>query len=79
MDSFESLPIFGYLQETGNVEQSEMLRAFNCGLGFLVIVSAEEKDRALDAFTQALEQPKVVGTITRADRKVAYTGTLRYA
>jgi phosphoribosylformylglycinamidine cyclo-ligase len=80
LDAFEALPVFRYLQETGNVEQSEMLRTFNCGLGFLVIVSAEEKERALDAFTQALEQPKVMGVITSSgEGSVSYSGTMRYA
>ncbi len=80
LDAFEALPVFRYLQETGNVEQSEMLRTFNCGLGFLVIVSAEEKERALDAFTQALEQPKVMGVITSSgEGGVSYSGTMRYA
>jgi phosphoribosylformylglycinamidine cyclo-ligase len=79
LNAFEALPIFRYMQETGNVEQSEMLRTFNCGLGFLVIVSDEEKERALDALTQALEQPKAIGTITRGDGKVSYSGALHYA
>ena len=71
-------PIFVYLQETGGVEQAEMLRTFNCGLGFLVIVSAAEEAKALDGFRQAMEDPTVIGRIVRDGKGgVSYTGSLQ--
>jgi phosphoribosylformylglycinamidine cyclo-ligase len=33
-------PVFGWLQRLGNIEQNEMDRVFNGGIGFVVIVSA---------------------------------------
>jgi phosphoribosylformylglycinamidine cyclo-ligase len=33
-------PVFGWLARTGNIAQSEMLRTFNCGVGMIVIVAA---------------------------------------
>ncbi len=71
-------PLFTYLQETGGVEQSEMLRTFNCGLGFLVIVSAGEEEKAIDAFRQAMEDPTVIGRVIRDSKgEVSYTGSLK--
>src|SRR5262245_2816133 len=32
-------PVFGWLQELGNIEEAEMFRVFNMGVGFAVIVS----------------------------------------
>src|SRR5260370_10974316 len=32
-------PVFGWLQRLGNIEQAEMDRVFNGGIGFVVIVS----------------------------------------
>lgn len=78
LSTWELPPIFAYLQDTGGVEAAEMLRTFNCGLGFMVIVSEEEADRTIDALKQALEEPTVIGrVIADAEEKVAYTGNLR--
>ena len=41
--------LFQWLQQTGNVEQQEMYRTFNCGIGMAVIVPAEQAD-AVQAF-----------------------------
>jgi len=34
-------PVFGWLAQTGGVEQSEMLRTFNCGIGMVVVAGAD--------------------------------------
>jgi len=39
-------PIFEHLQQLGNVEQDEMLRTFNMGLGMLLVVPAQSLRRA---------------------------------
>ena len=71
--------LFRYLQETGNVSQEEMLRTFNCGLGYLVIISEKDTDKTLDAFTQAAESPRIIGRIGKGEGTVSYTGSLAYA
>ena len=38
--------LFQWLQQAGNVEQQEMYRTFNCGIGMAVIVPAEQADAA---------------------------------
>ncbi len=38
-------PIFEWLQEAGNVEPSEMLRVFNCGIGMVVIADENDAER----------------------------------
>jgi len=44
--------LFGWLQRSGNVAEAEMHRVFNCGIGMVVIVAAEDAGRA----QQALER-----------------------
>ncbi|MFP4081058.1 MAG: phosphoribosylformylglycinamidine cyclo-ligase [Ectothiorhodospira sp.] len=39
-------PVFGWLQEAGGIEEGEMLRTFNCGIGMVVILPPEAKDKA---------------------------------
>ena len=39
-------PIFSWLQRAGNVEEREMLRTFNCGIGMVIVVAADDAERA---------------------------------
>ena len=40
-DPLEPQPIFRFLQEQGNVDEAEMYRTFNMGMGFVVVVAEE--------------------------------------
>ena len=39
-------PLFQHLQELGHVEQDEMFRTFNMGIGMIVVVPAEMAKKA---------------------------------
>ena len=41
------LPIFTLMQQTGNIAEAEMFRAFNMGVGMVAVVAAGAADRAL--------------------------------
>ena len=79
LDAWTAPPVFGFLQRTGNVEQAEMLRTFNCGMGYLLVVGEEDADRALSTIDQAGAEGCVIGRVVKGERRVTYTGTLRYA
>ena len=79
LDAWEALPVFEYLQKTGNVADLEMLRTFNMGMGFLLVVSPDEVDQALSAAEQAGEPLRVIGTVVDDNNGVTYRGTLHYA
>ncbi|AUZ05434.1 MULTISPECIES: phosphoribosylformylglycinamidine cyclo-ligase [Vitreoscilla] len=44
--SWELPKLFQWLQQAGNVQAQEMYRTFNCGIGMVVVVAAEDADRA---------------------------------
>ena len=48
-DSWERPPLFKLIQETGNVEESEMRNAFNLGVGMILVVSKENVDHVMEA------------------------------
>ncbi len=80
LDAWEIPAIFRFLQETGNVQESEMLRTFNCGQGFLVIVPKDQAEKALDTISQAVNDPVLIGSIIKDEKQeVAYKGSARYA
>lgn len=47
-NSWRFPPVFQWLQNKGNIEQMEMYRTFNCGVGFVVIVPEQQADKAID-------------------------------
>jgi phosphoribosylformylglycinamidine cyclo-ligase len=71
-------PIFRFMQETGNVAESEMLRTFNVGVGFLIVVPTEQAPKAIETIEMAGQQGMIVGKIIPGDGKVHYQGSLIY-
>ena len=65
-------PLFDHLQKLGNVEQDEMLRTFNMGIGLIVVVPAETVKKAKAVLNRANERHYIIGRITRGERKVTY-------
>jgi len=55
--------LFQWLQQAGNVEQQEMYRTFNCGIGMAVIVPAAQADAAQAFLTEQGETVYRLGTI----------------
>jgi phosphoribosylformylglycinamidine cyclo-ligase len=62
-----SPPIFAWLAENGPIEQSEMDRTFNMGVGMIVIVDAASKRDALDVLADAGETAFELGSINACD------------
>lgn len=56
-------PLFTWLQQQGNVNEQEMLRVFNCGIGMVVILSAKHAQEALDILGAAGEAAWQIGTV----------------
>ncbi|MDP2409460.1 MAG: phosphoribosylformylglycinamidine cyclo-ligase [Pseudolabrys sp.] len=72
------LPVFKWLAEQGGIEQNEMLRTFNCGVGMIVIVAPDNAAVVTQAFAEAGEQVVMLGTVVPAadEPRVIYDGAL---
>ena len=55
--------IFGWLQNTGNIDSSEMRRVFNCGIGMVAIVPGDQCSTIIDSFRSAGETALQIGVI----------------
>ena len=54
-------PVFQLIQQRGNVDQDEMYRVFNMGIGMVVICSPDDADKV----TKALPEAKIVGEVVK--------------
>lgn len=71
-------PVFQWLKEAGGVADEEMYRTFNCGIGMIVCVPAEQKDLALNTLKAQGENAWQVGVVESAD-DLEDEPTVRYA
>ena len=55
--------LFEWLQTNGNVAETEMHRVFNCGIGMVAIVAAEDAGRAQQTFEREGESAFRIGEI----------------
>lgn len=55
--------VFDWLQQNGNISDTEMLRTFNCGIGMILVVPAEAEQDILSRLTELGEQPVTIGSI----------------
>ena len=65
-DPLEPQPIFGFLQKLGDVDDIEMYRTFNMGMGFVVVVPEEEASLACKLMGKG---SKVIGSIVKSGLK----------
>jgi phosphoribosylformylglycinamidine cyclo-ligase len=59
-------PVFGWLQAAGGVAEHELRRTFNCGIGFILIVSPRNVEAVLAALLKAGETAFVCGELRGA-------------
>ncbi|KAL5983342.1 Phosphoribosylformylglycinamidine cyclo-ligase, chloroplastic/mitochondrial [Asimina triloba] len=53
MDSWEIPAVFKWIQEAGGIEDAEMRRTFNMGIGMVLVVSPEAADIMLTALVRS--------------------------
>ena len=72
-------PVFSWLAKTGGVEEKEMLRTFNCGIGMIVVVAAENVSAVKAALEAEGEAVITLGRMiarTEGAAGTVYKGTL---
>ena len=67
--AWELPQVFQWLQEQGRIEESEMLRTFNCGVGMVVCVPAELADKASEVLQAQGETVFRLGQIEASDKQ----------
>ena len=88
--SWQAPAVFGWLARAGRLEQGEMLRTFNCGIGMAIVAAKADAGGLVRMLQEWGEAPYVIGEIiaptgeiSSAKGKgdawaVSYSGALRY-
>lgn len=66
-NSWQWPAVFSWLQQAGNVATDEMYRTFNCGVGMVVCVPAEQQEAALACLAEQGENAWLLGQIEAAE------------
>ncbi|MCK9397286.1 MAG: phosphoribosylformylglycinamidine cyclo-ligase [Methylobacter sp.] len=69
LSSWEFPAIFKWLQEKGNVSLPDMLTTFNCGIGMIVCVAAENERATLETLNQLGETVFAIGELVESEGK----------
>jgi len=78
-DPFEAQPLYKFLQEYGNIDDKEMYKTFNMGMGFAVILHEKDVDNTIKIFKKYSHvDAKIVGKIEKGNGVSAPTLGLNY-
>ena len=75
LSSWELPPVFKWLAETGNMDEAELLKTFNCGIGMILVVEADRAEALSGLLADAGEVVSRIGTVSKGEG-VRYTGSL---
>lgn len=72
------LPVFQWLAKAGGIASQEMLRAFNCGVGMVVVVASDHVAQVRASFASEGEEAAILGVVASGsgEAHVIYDGTL---
>ena len=69
--------IFKYIRNNGNISDEEMLRTFNCGVGFNVVVAQKDKVKVMKHINQFYDCYEI-GTIEKGNVKVDFENRINW-
>jgi len=71
-------PVFAWLARSAGIEEREMLRTFNCGLGLIAVVAPDKANEAIAAFAAHGQDADIIGTLVKGEgeAEVVYRGKL---
>jgi phosphoribosylformylglycinamidine cyclo-ligase len=76
-NNFQPQSIFGLIQQTaaevrGKISDEEMLKTFNMGWGFAVVVEKREADATIDCIERSRVKAEQIGNVTSSKKIVAH-------
>jgi phosphoribosylformylglycinamidine cyclo-ligase len=63
-------PIFSWIQRLGDIDEAEMFRVFNMGIGMVLIVRPYYSDHIMEQLNRRAVASWVIGEVRDGDRSV---------
>ena len=76
LDKVKTFKIFKWLNKNG-VSEKEMLKTFNCGVGFCLIINSKNYESVKRCFTKEFK-PYIIGKISKGKNKVKLNGFINW-
>ena len=73
----KTLKIFQWLKNN-KIEEKEMLKTFNCGVGFCIIINPKNLKKVIKLFSSQYK-PYVIGKISNSPVKVKLNGQINWS
>lgn len=70
--AWEQPRIFTEIQQAGNIDETEMRKVFNLGIGMAVVVTEEEAHRSIDLLRSQGQRAVRIGTIAKGSGQVRF-------
>ncbi|BFH60297.1 phosphoribosylformylglycinamidine cyclo-ligase [Paenibacillus azoreducens] len=72
--SWPILPIFELMQRKGSISGRDMFTTFNMGIGLVLVVKAEDAEKAVGFLKEQGEEAYIIGKVTEGESVVTFTG-----
>ena len=76
LNKIRTLKIFNWLKKN-NISNKEMLKTFNCGVGFCIVISPKNL-RKINRYFSKKYKPYVIGKISKGKNKVKLNGNINW-
>ena len=76
LSKINALKIFKWLKNSG-IKKDEMLKTFNCGVGFCLIINKKNLQKVKKCFSKQF-QPYVIGKISKNSKRVKINGKIKW-
>ncbi|MBD1155161.1 phosphoribosylformylglycinamidine cyclo-ligase [Pelagibacterales bacterium SAG-MED18] len=76
LNQIKTLNIFKWLKKNG-ISEKEMLKTFNCGVGFCLIINSKDLKKVTKYFSRDYK-PYVIGKISQGNNKVKLNGSINW-
>jgi len=77
LNKIKTIKIFKWLK-LNNIDDKEMLKTFNCGVGFCLIIKPKNLNKVLKFFSKEFK-PYVIGKITSGKNKIKLNGKIDWS
>ena len=70
LNAWQQPEVFNWIQTVGNVDHEEMLRTFNCGIGYVLVVNNSDSKRVINKLAETGHKAFLIGEITTGKKEV---------